>query len=237
MRALTIAALTALTVNPTLVQAQVDECVVLNTCKPKPAPRRTPAPRPIVRKQNAPAPSRNSSVTAESKSLAQAQQALDAISDSDWRSFDGIGFIRNYLQRASIPALMLLATKGDPRAETLLATAYHFGEGVDKDATKAVELLQSSATKGHAAARSLLGTFYYLGNGGLTEDKAEAARLFSLAADQGNSNAQSVLGLMYERGEGGLPVNNTEAVRLYRLAAASGFEWAKNQLTRLGVTP
>lgn len=57
------------------------------------------------------------------------------------------------------------AEAGDAKAQYDLGRMYEGGEGVPKDAAKAVEWLQKAAAQGHADAQALLGRMYARGEG------------------------------------------------------------------------
>jgi len=66
--------------------------------------------------------------------------------------------------------------------------AYHQGEGVPKDAAKAVEWYQKSAAQGNADAQNNLGWAYAHGEG-VAKDAVLAYAWFNLAASNGFDSA------------------------------------------------
>ncbi|MGD2055792.1 MAG: tetratricopeptide repeat protein, partial [Gammaproteobacteria bacterium] len=75
------------------------------------------------------------------------------------------------------------------------------GEGVPKDAAKAMEWLQKAAAQGDNSAQFKLGEMYRSGEG-VPKNAAKAAEWFTKAAAQGGADAQFNLGVMYYTGEG-----------------------------------
>ena len=75
------------------------------------------------------------------------------------------------------------------------ARAYEHGEGVKKDAVKAVELYCEAAARGDADAQYALGWMYANGRGVMRNDEL-ASSLFTLAAEQGHEQARAMVALM-----------------------------------------
>ena len=71
------------------------------------------------------------------------------------------------------------ATKGDVRAQALLASLYYHGNGVPKDAKLAATWYQRAASQGYALAQLGLGTLYLRGEG-VTQDYEVGFRLVRL---------------------------------------------------------
>jgi len=111
-----------------------------------------------------------------------------------------------------------LAEEGDPRAETVLGSAYYRGRGVPQNDSEAAKWFRLAADQGNAAARFTLGVMYGEGRG-VPQDYVEAARWYRLAAEQGDAQAQYNLGLAYARGEG-VTQNVVDAHMWFNLAAA-----------------
>ena len=98
-------------------------------------------------------------------------------------------------------ALSSLAAASDsPNPLVALATSYEHGEGVPKDAKKAVSLYCEAARDGDAEARYRLG-WMYANARGVERDDALAAGLFRLAAAQGHEYAQRMLQHVSAAGE------------------------------------
>lgn len=77
--------------------------------------------------------------------------------------------------------------EGNVEAQRNLAILYYRGAGVEKNLTRAEELLKQAAEKGNAKAQYNLGDFYKNTEGFINLD--EAKRWFKEAADQGNEDA------------------------------------------------
>lgn len=88
-----------------------------------------------------------------------------------------------------------------PLAEEFFAQGQKlfFGNGVFKDAPKAVVLLRKSAEMGFAPAQFLLGHAYHSGDG-LSKSANDAASWWTRAAEQLHAGAQYSLGCLYHQG-------------------------------------
>ncbi len=102
----------------------------------------------------------------------------------------------------SLPQLQTEAQKGDAAAQFELARIYLKGApDLERDQTKALELMQKAAAQGHVEAIGAIGFFYANGMGvGKNED--EAVRWFRMGAEKGSAKAQLNLGNMLVRGKG-----------------------------------
>ena len=90
----------------------------------------------------------------------------------------------------------LTKTEFEPRRNM-----YYFGNGVERDAKRAIEWYSKAAAQGNAGSQFHLGAIAYNGKY-LLRDYETAFKLFSRAAAQGNRNAKTNLGVMYKNGEG-----------------------------------
>ena len=70
-----------------------------------------------------------------------------------------------------------------------------FGDGVERDAAKAVELFKISAANGNSKAQTSLAKAYYRGDG-VAQSYKEAAKWFRKGADKGNEESQTQLGFL-----------------------------------------
>ena len=111
-----------------------------------------------------------------------------------------------------------------------LGMRYLKGDGVAKDAAKAVELFHIAAEQGYAKAQFYLGVCYSNGEG-VSQDKTEAVRWFRKAADQGIAQAQYNLGLCCYYGKG-VPQDMKEVVKWLSKAADQGLAQAQDKLGR-----
>lgn len=112
------------------------------------------------------------------------------------------------------------AEAGDAGAQFNLGLMYDNGEGVPKDAAKAVEWYQKAAAQGDASAQNNLGWMYDNGEG-VSKDAVKAVAWYQKAAAQDHAEAQYYLGEMYAKGEG-VPKNSAKAIELTQKAAAQG---------------
>ncbi|EJK72976.1 hypothetical protein THAOC_05433 [Thalassiosira oceanica] len=105
--------------------------------------------------------------------------------------------------RATMPeesqALAMVQSRvdaGDPVAMFTLGAKYHFGEiGLEKDATRAIELYERAAELGVKEAHFNLGVTYHEGTD-VEKDTAKAVRHFEAAAMYGHVKARYNLGNM-----------------------------------------
>lgn len=140
------------------------------------------------------------------------------------------------------------AEEGNAEAQFSLGSMYYKGEGVSKDAAKAVEWYQKAATQGHPLAQTVLGSMYRAGDG-VPKDAPKAVEWLQKAAAQGNVEAQRTLGSVYHikagtpkwvekaaargdklaqellagyREDEGVPTDSAKAVEWFEKAAAQG---------------
>jgi len=94
-----------------------------------------------------------------------------------------------------------LAENGDPAAQAEIAYCYQYGDGVPRDAQKALAWNIKAADQGSAMAQHNLAVMYDEGVD-IPEDNSKAVEWYKKAAEQGHSSAQLNLAVMYWRGEG-----------------------------------
>ena len=75
---------------------------------------------------------------------------------------------------------------------------YEYGNGVEKDFGKAVELYKKACDGGEMLGCGNLGSMYANGNG-VKKDFGKAAELLKKACDGGDMNGCRNLGIMYEK--------------------------------------
>jgi TPR repeat protein len=93
------------------------------------------------------------------------------------------------------------ANQGDADAQNNLGFMYLKGDGIDKDAKRAIVWFEKAANQGNATAQHNLG-FMYLKGEGVEKDAKCAIGWFEKAANQGNARSQYNLGIIYLKGEG-----------------------------------
>ena len=120
------------------------------------------------------------------------------------------------------------ADSGDADAQRNLGAMYAKGEGVPKDATKAVEWYGKAAAQGNTDAQVALALMYREGTYA-PKDYTKAAEWFQKAAEQGNAVAQTALGFMYMKGDG-VREDYAMAAQLFQKAAARGDSRAQHAL-------
>jgi uncharacterized protein len=108
---------------------------------------------------------------------------------------------------------------------------YQNGDGVIKDAVKAVKWFRLAAEQGDANAQYNLGTKYDQGDG-VAQNYVKAIKWWLLSAKQGNTTAQYNLGAMYSTGYG-VHKNNITSYMWYHLALVNGDYDAKDRTDTL----
>lgn len=77
-----------------------------------------------------------------------------------------------------------------------LATFYIYGDGVEKDYKKAIELFEKSSKKGYALSSYTLSKLYKIGEG-IEKNEEKEIYYLKLAAEQGDAKAQNNLAIYY----------------------------------------
>lgn len=125
--------------------------------------------------------------------------------------------------------ILSAANNGSIDAAVLYAQALLGGNGVERDAERAVAMLQSLAPHDPSGqAHFILGIATLYGFG-LEADSAQGIALIRQAAEIGNTRAMIGLGRLYAVGEG-VQRDTVEAVRWYERAVAAGSTQAMIQL-------
>lgn len=121
-----------------------------------------------------------------------------------------------------LSAIHLLAYKGVPEAEVLLASFFRDGILIyPKNISKAKELYLSAAKKNYPQAQCELGWIYEK-----EKNYKYALYLYNIAALQNLSQCQFNLGTMYDRGLG-IKKDQEKAFLLYKFAADNGYNPAQ----------
>ena len=116
----------------------------------------------------------------------------------------------------------------DPEEQCNLGRRYETGDGVPKDAEKAVYWYRKSAEQGYARGQNNVGHCYDLGIG-IEKDSLQAVYWFRKAVEQGYAVAQYNLGVCYEFGNG-VSKDFQQAVYWYRKSADQGYAAAQYNL-------
>jgi len=120
------------------------------------------------------------------------------------------------------------ADSGDADAQRNLGAMYAKGEGVPKDASKAVEWYEKTAAQGNTDAQIALGLMYREDTY-VPKDYANAVEWFQKAAERGNAEAQTTLGIVYLRGQL-VPEDLAKGAEWFQKAAAQGDSRAQQVL-------
>ena len=91
---------------------------------------------------------------------------------------------------------------------------------LNKDYSRALEILQPLAENGNSQAQITMGLMYDYGHG-VPRDAAESVRWHRLAAEQGASMVQHDLGVKYFQGQG-VDQNYQEAAKWWQMSASAG---------------
>lgn len=121
------------------------------------------------------------------------------------------------------------ADAGNAIAQLNLGGMYAFGNGVSKDAAKAVEWWQKAAAQGDDAAQYNLGLMY-AGGAGVPKDASKAVEWWQKAAAQGSANAQYALGEVHFIGGENSLFNLAKAAEWFQKAAVQGHVDAQKNL-------
>lgn len=119
--------------------------------------------------------------------------AAIVISSQSWADFESAAEV--YRQRDYTSAFRLflpLAEKGDPRAQTVIAMMYKYGEATKQDVVESFKWYGKAAEQGYAPAQFQVGEMYNEGIG-VAIDPGKALVWLSKAADSGFTKANDKL--------------------------------------------
>ena len=103
---------------------------------------------------------------------------------------------------ADIKELQQAAAKGNPKAETQLGEMLLRGDGIAKDETRGITLLEKAARTGQSAAAFRIGMLLANGENGVAKDPSRALDYFRAAAAGGEAEAFFNIGAAYASGRG-----------------------------------
>jgi TPR repeat protein len=89
-------------------------------------------------------------------------------------------------------ALRKLAETGDVRAQWIIGTRYHNGEGVPQDDAQAMRWFERAADQGYVDAQATAGAYYWAGRG-VPKDLTRSYFWSTVALRQGDSSMESRL--------------------------------------------
>ena len=130
-----------------------------------------------------------------------------------------------------IPKLLILAQKGEAKAQYHLGVLFNDGKGVPQDFNQAAKWYSLAANQGHIKAQLYLGLLYQKGQG-VNQDYRQAAIYYLKAANQGDPKAQYYLGLLFYSGKG-VGQNKDEGIKWLRKSAEQGNEEAISVLDKI----
>lgn len=118
---------------------------------------------------------------------------LLVVSNSAFADFESAAdAYRNKNYPAAKQAFEALARDGDPRAQTVLAMMYKFGEATEVDVRSAFDWYQKAAEAGYAPAMYNVGVMYAEGSG-VEQDEDAAVTWLKRAAESGYERANESL--------------------------------------------
>lgn len=103
---------------------------------------------------------------------------------------------------ADLKELQAAAAKGNPKAEAQLGELLLRGDGIARDDTRAVALLEKAARAGHSGAAFRIGMLLAHGDNGVAEDPERALAYFRAAAAGGEAEAFFNIGAAYASARG-----------------------------------
>lgn len=103
---------------------------------------------------------------------------------------------------ADLKELEAAASKGNPKAETQLGEMLLRGDGIAKDETRGVAMLEKAARAGNSAAAFRIGMLLANGESGVAKDPARALDYFRAASAGGEAEAYFNIGAAYASGRG-----------------------------------
>lgn len=130
-----------------------------------------------------------------------------------------------------LQALQHHAARGMAEAQLELGRMYLQGDGVARDADRAVHWIRRAADQGLADAQVRMGWLHDEGIG-LRADAMQAAAWYRRAAEQGDAWGQNNLAAMHLVGNG-VAADLPQALRLFHQAAEQGLAAAQFNLGRL----
>lgn len=110
------------------------------------------------------------------------------------------------------------ANSKNAKGQSLLAFMYLYGQGVEKDNTKAKHFYQLAADQGHAPAQLKLGLMYEDEGDEKIQSLNQAYKYFKLSADNGNADAQCIVAIWNAKGKA-VSKNYSDALKYAKLAA------------------
>ena len=103
---------------------------------------------------------------------------------------------------ADLKELQQAAAKGNPKAEAQLGELFLRGEGIARDESRGLALLEKAARAGQSAAAFRIGMLLAHGHGGVAKDPARALAYFRAAAAGGEPEAFFNIGAAYASARG-----------------------------------
>lgn len=121
----------------------------------------------------------------------------------------------------ALPVIIPAAKQGSPIAQNILALMYEYGDGVERDLTKAVQWYEKAVEQDFVFALLNLGDLYRFGYSDFPTDVAKAATLYDRAIELDSDMAMYERGRMFEAGVEGAP-DPEKAIYYYQMAADKG---------------
>ncbi|TJV01981.1 MAG: sel1 repeat family protein, partial [Mesorhizobium sp.] len=122
--------------------------------------------------------------------------------------------------------------KGDPYGMTSWGRALFNGYGVDRDATKGLDLLLKAAAMGHTYAMNDLAAIFTEGRNGVPADPARAVAFLKAGVERQDMYSMNLLGRNYLAGTG-VEKDPKSALELFQKSMDLGQPYAPGSLARM----
>lgn len=132
---------------------------------------------------------------------------------------------------ADMKEMQAAAEKGNPKAEAQLGECLLRGEGIPRNDTRALALLEKAARAGHSGAAFRIGMLLAEGTNGAAKDPARALAYFRAAAAGGEVEAFFNIGAAHANGRG-VKRNYAEALGWLMVARERGADPAVERALR-----
>jgi len=119
--------------------------------------------------------------------------------------------------KQAFPVCLASAQQGNAYAQNITGVSYMTGDGVQKNANKALNWFHRSANQGFAKAQSNIGLQFLVGDKA-DRDLTQAVKWWRLAALNGEPHAQYNLAVSYQDGSG-VGKNKTLSTKWYLLSS------------------
>ena len=155
-------------------------------------------------------------------------QSLPTLADMDKAERDLI----NKDFDAAYDEFIAHANNGNARAQYVIGTMYHRGEGTITDVPEAIKWLTKAADQNYVKAQYSLGYMHLLGNV-IPKDLVEAQKWLILAAENDDPQSQHFLALTYMYKQYGPKIDIIKALKFLTQAAENGYNDSQYMLGQI----